>query len=112
MKPKRVVPKKALSAQSTSPTLPPPRIENLVPKMSNTRANTKIFAIQSQIINWFIPAREKHYFVTISKFSIPTVLLLLPNNGHGPRVEDECHEEDGQGEPKVDGVWNLFIKII
>ena len=68
--------------------------------------------MQSQIINWFIPAREKHYFVTISKLSILTVLLLLHNNGHGPRVKDECHEEGGEGEPKVDGVWNLFIKII
>ena len=79
--------------------------------MSNIKANTKIFPIQSQNINWFIPAREEHYFVTISKLSIPTVLLLLQNNDHGPRVEDECHEEDGEGEPKVDGVWNLCIRI-
>ena len=43
---------------------------------------------------------------------VATVLLLLYNNGHGPSVEDECHEEDGQGKPKVDGVWNLFINII
>ena len=80
--------------------------------MSNTRANTKILPIQSQIINWFIPARERYYFVTISKLSIPTILLFFQNNGYGPRVQDECHEEYGEGQPKVDGVWNLIIRII
>ena len=80
--------------------------------MSNIKANTKIFPIQSQIINWFIPAKERHYFVTISKLSIPTILLFFQNNGYGPRVEDECHEEDREGQPKVDGVWNLIIRII
>ena len=80
--------------------------------MSNTRANTKILPIQSQIINWFIPARERHYFVTISKLSIPTILLFFQNNGYSPRVEDECHEEYGEGQPKVDRVWNLIIRII
>ena len=48
----------------------------------------------------------------ISKLSIPTILLFFQNNGYGPRVEDECQKEDGKGQPKVDGVWNLIIRII